>query len=42
MIVLNSVLLGTFFVGGAITGGAVAIAVIVTAWCYHWPRGVWK
>lgn len=42
MIVLNSVLLGTFFVGGVIAGAAVALGLVFTAWCYHWPRGVWK
>lgn len=42
MIVLNSVLLGTFFVGGTISGAAVVLAAIVTAWCFHWPRGFWK
>lgn len=42
MIVLNSVVLGTFFVGGAIAGAAGTVALVLTAWCYRWPRGAWK
>lgn len=40
--VLDAMVAGTFFVGGAIIGFVAAVAIVFTSWCYQWPRGVWK
>lgn len=42
MIILDAMVAGVFFVGGAILGALVVAGAVFTAWCFGWPRWLWK
>lgn len=42
MMVLDAIVCGAFFVGGAITGALGVLALGFTSWCYRWPHWVWR
>lgn len=42
MMVLDAIVAGAFFVGGLITGAALVVAAAFSAWCFQWPRWLWK